>query len=93
MAIVITTTQQGPKEGVKAALGGHAAAFVEAQVPLAHHVGGVPRLPELLWQCDVLQGQTVGLGGPDDRVLEARVDLIPAWDTEEMVLVNQPIKS
>lgn len=78
MAVVVPTSQQGAEESVEATLGGHAATLVEAQVPLAHHVGGVARLLELLGQGDIFQGQAVGLGSSDDGVLKACVDLIPA---------------
>lgn len=55
---------------------------VEAQVPLAHQVGGVPGLAEPLGQRVHVWRQTAGLAGPDDGVLEARVDLIPAEEDE-----------
>ncbi|TNN55082.1 hypothetical protein EYF80_034711 [Liparis tanakae] len=61
----------GAEESVEAALGGQAATLVEAQVPLAHHVGGVACLLELLGQGDIFQGEAVGLGSSDDGVLKA----------------------
>ncbi|TNN37435.1 hypothetical protein EYF80_052398 [Liparis tanakae] len=45
------------------------------QVPLAHHVGVVARLLHALRQQLLLQRHTVGLTGPDDLMLHARVDL------------------
>lgn len=63
------------KVRVKAAACWQAVLLVHAQVPLAHHVCGVPRLLHQLGQQFLLQRDTVGLTGPDDLVLHARVDL------------------
>lgn len=49
---------------------------VEAQVPLAHQVGGVAGLAEPLGQRVHVRGQAAGLTGPDDGMLKPRVDLI-----------------
>lgn len=63
------------KVGVKAAACGQAVLLVHAQVPLAHHVRGVPRLLHQLGQQLLLQRDAGRLTGPDDLVLHARVDL------------------
>lgn len=54
---------------------GQAVFLVHAQVPLAHHVRGVARLLHELRQQLLIQRDAVGLAGPDDLVLHARVDL------------------
>ena len=74
---VVPAPRQRAQEAVEAAARGQAAPAAEAQVPLAHHVGDVAGLPQALGQGGVARGQAEGLEGPDDRVLEARVDLIP----------------
>lgn len=52
-------------------------------MPLSHQVGGVAGLAEPLGQRVHVWRQTAGLAGPDDGVLEPRVDLIPAEEEEE----------
>ncbi len=49
---------------------------VEAQVPLAHHVGGVAGLAQPLGQRVHVRRQTARLARSDDGVLESCVDLI-----------------
>lgn len=58
---------------------------VEAEVPFAHEVGGVPGLAEPLGQRVHVRGQTARLAGPDDGVLETRVDLISARRRDDLV--------
>jgi len=60
---------------VEAAARGQTLLLVHAQVPLAHHVCVVARLLHALRQQFLLQRHTVGLTGPDDLMLHARVDL------------------
>lgn len=78
MTVIVPATKKRAEESVEATLGGQTAPLVEAQVPFSHHVGGVACLLQLHGQGDVFQGQAVGLGGSNDGVLEACVDLIPA---------------
>ena len=73
---VVTAARQRAQEALEAAVGGQAAPVAEAQVPLAHHVGGVAGLPQALGQGGVIHGQAEGLAGPDDGVLEACVYLV-----------------
>lgn len=69
-------------------MGGQAVLLVHAQVPLAHHVGGVARLLQELGQQLLVQRDAVGLTRPDDLVLHARVDL-PAQEHESKENVRQ----
>ena len=61
--------------GIESAVVGQVFCLVEAQVPLAHHVGGVPSFLHLIRQGGAVQRKAVGLGWPDDAVLQSRVDL------------------
>lgn len=81
--VVVHTACQRTKVGMKAATSGETVTFVEAQMPFTHHVRGVAGLLEALWQGDHVKRQTVGLAGPDDRMLETRVDLIPEEREDE----------
>ena len=74
---VVPAARQRAQEALEAAVRGQAAPAAEAQVPLAHHVGGVAGLPQALGQGGVAQWQAEGLERPDHGVLEACVDLIP----------------
>lgn len=70
------------KVRVKAPASGQALLLVHAEVPLAHHVRGVARLLHQLRQQFLIQGHAVGLTGPDDLVLHARVNLQRAEQTD-----------
>ena len=61
--------------GIEPAVSGQIFCLVEAQVPLAHHVGGVPSFLHLIRQGGAVQRKAVGLGWPDDAVLQSRADL------------------
>lgn len=76
MAVVVATTQQRAKEGVKATLSRHTTSLIEPKVPLSHHMGRVPSILQFLREGDVLQREAVWLSGSDDGMLEAGVDLI-----------------
>ena len=77
VGVVVYTACQGAKVGVEASASGQALLLVEAQVPLADHVGGVAELLQSLGEGDLVKGQAVGLAGPDDGVLQASVNLVP----------------
>lgn len=63
------------KVRVKATACGQAVLHVHAQVPLADHVCGIPRLLHELRQQFLIQRNAVRLAGPDDLVLHTGVDL------------------
>lgn len=71
---------------MKSTASGETVTLVEAQVPFTHHVCGVAGLLEALRQGDHIKRQTVGLPGPDDRMLETCVDLIPEEREKETFL-------
>lgn len=48
VGVVVAAAQERAEEGVEPPLRGHALPAIEPQVPLAHHVRGVPDLLELL---------------------------------------------
>lgn len=77
IGVVVHVARERAQEGVKAPASGQALLPVEAQVPLAHHVGRITGLLELLGQRHLVQGQAVGLPRADDGVLKSCVDLVP----------------
>lgn len=77
VGVVVHTARQGAKVRVEATASGQALLLVEAQVPLADHVGGVAELLQSLGEGDLVEGQAVGLTGTDDGVLQAGVNLVP----------------
>lgn len=74
---VVTAASQGAQEALEAAARGQAARPAEAQVPLSYHVGAVARFLQPLSQGGRIRGQAQRLACPDDRMLEARVNLVP----------------
>ena len=71
MSVIILRASQVSVVGIEPPVGGQVLVLVEAEVPLAHSVGPVARLPQFVCQCRAVPGQGVGLGGPDDAVLQS----------------------
>lgn len=77
ISVVVDAASQGAKVCVKSTAGGQAFLLVKTQVPLANHVSRIAQLLQPLGKSDLVKGQTVGLPGPNDGVLQTRVNLIP----------------
>lgn len=55
-------------------------------------MGGVAKFLQSLGECDLVEGQAVGLPGPNDGVLQASVDLVPIELMMKTVVVNCQIQ-
>ena len=70
VGIVVLRAGEKAVEGMEPPVVGQELLLVEAQVPLAHEVCGVPRLLQLVCYGGTVGRQRVGLGGPDDLMLK-----------------------
>ena len=70
VGVVVLRAGEKAVEGMEPPVVGQELLLVEAQVPLAHEVCGVPRLLQLVCYGGTVGRQRVGLGGPDDFMLK-----------------------
>ena len=70
VGVVVLRAGEKAVEGMEPPVVGQELLLVEAQVPLAHEVCGVPRLLQLVCYGGTVGRQRVGLGGPDDLMLK-----------------------